>query len=169
MWWRGIHLGLSFSNSSKENHFDSLFPFTFTSFYIRMKVRVSVKRMCQACKVIKRKGRVYIYCKENPRHKQRQGYHTLASTLPFGNVSSLPQFSSSTLDFIKVDSTIHSVNCSCCPHSTTSSSMSESHSGSMIPSLSHSFNSLMFASFSSNMISQPKPIHILKTEKILLD
>ena len=37
-----------------------------------MKVRSSVKPMCEKCKVIKRKGRVMIIC-ENPKHKQRQG------------------------------------------------------------------------------------------------
>ncbi|MCK4681594.1 50S ribosomal protein L36 [Candidatus Bipolaricaulota bacterium] len=37
-----------------------------------MKVRSSVKKMCAKCKVIRRKGRVMIICK-NPKHKQRQG------------------------------------------------------------------------------------------------
>ena len=37
-----------------------------------MKVRPSVKKMCDKCKVIRRKGVVRIIC-ENPRHKQRQG------------------------------------------------------------------------------------------------
>ncbi|MBI3291753.1 MAG: 50S ribosomal protein L36 [Elusimicrobia bacterium] len=37
-----------------------------------MKVRASVKPMCQKCQVIRRKGVVRINC-SNPRHKQRQG------------------------------------------------------------------------------------------------
>lgn len=37
-----------------------------------MKVRVSVKRMCNNCRVIRRKGVLRILCK-NVRHKQRQG------------------------------------------------------------------------------------------------
>ena len=37
-----------------------------------MKVRPSVKPICEKCKVIKRKGRVMIIC-ENPKHKQKQG------------------------------------------------------------------------------------------------
>ena len=37
-----------------------------------MKVRSSVKPICEKCKVIKRKGSVRIIC-ENPKHKQRQG------------------------------------------------------------------------------------------------
>jgi large subunit ribosomal protein L36 len=37
-----------------------------------MKVRASVKPICEKCKVIKRKGKVRIIC-ENPKHKQVQG------------------------------------------------------------------------------------------------
>lgn len=37
-----------------------------------MKVRASVKKMCDKCKVVKRKGVVRIIC-ENPTHKQKQG------------------------------------------------------------------------------------------------
>jgi large subunit ribosomal protein L36 len=38
-----------------------------------MKVRASVKPICEHCKVIRRRGVVRIICKKNPRHKQRQG------------------------------------------------------------------------------------------------
>ncbi|MHC4663935.1 MAG: 50S ribosomal protein L36 [Planctomycetota bacterium] len=38
-----------------------------------MKVRSSVRRICEHCKLIKRKGVLRIICKANPRHKQRQG------------------------------------------------------------------------------------------------
>jgi len=37
-----------------------------------MKVRASVKRICENCKVIKRKGVVRVIYK-NKKHKQRQG------------------------------------------------------------------------------------------------
>ena len=37
-----------------------------------MKVRPSVKKICDKCKVIRRKGVVRIIC-DNPRHKHRQG------------------------------------------------------------------------------------------------
>ena len=37
-----------------------------------MKVRTSVKPICDNCKVIKRNGIVRIICK-NPKHKQKQG------------------------------------------------------------------------------------------------
>ncbi|HEX4625326.1 MAG: 50S ribosomal protein L36 [Solirubrobacteraceae bacterium] len=37
-----------------------------------MKVRPSVKPMCEKCKIIRRNGAVLVIC-SNPRHKQRQG------------------------------------------------------------------------------------------------
>jgi large subunit ribosomal protein L36 len=37
-----------------------------------MKVRPSINKICDKCKVVRRKGVVRIIC-ENPRHKQRQG------------------------------------------------------------------------------------------------
>ncbi|MBU6389106.1 50S ribosomal protein L36 [Patescibacteria group bacterium] len=38
-----------------------------------MKVRPSVKKMCDKCVIIRREGVVRVICKKNPRHKQRQG------------------------------------------------------------------------------------------------
>ncbi|MBQ3655788.1 MAG: 50S ribosomal protein L36 [Bacteroidales bacterium] len=38
-----------------------------------MRVRTSVKKRSADCKVVRRKGRVYIICKSNPKFKQRQG------------------------------------------------------------------------------------------------
>ena len=37
-----------------------------------MKVRASVKKICDKCKVINREGVVRVIC-VNPKHKQRQG------------------------------------------------------------------------------------------------
>ena len=37
-----------------------------------MKVRTWVNKICDKCKVIKRKGVIRVIC-ENPKHKQRQG------------------------------------------------------------------------------------------------
>ncbi|MBN8704396.1 MAG: 50S ribosomal protein L36 [Bacteroidetes bacterium] len=37
-----------------------------------MKIRASVKKRCDKCKVIRRNGIVLVIC-ENPKHKQRQG------------------------------------------------------------------------------------------------
>jgi large subunit ribosomal protein L36 len=39
---------------------------------VNMKVRASVKRICENCKLVRRQGRLYVIC-SNPRHKQRQG------------------------------------------------------------------------------------------------
>ena len=39
---------------------------------IIMKVRPSVKPICEKCKIIKRKGKIMVIC-ENPKHKQKQG------------------------------------------------------------------------------------------------
>jgi large subunit ribosomal protein L36 len=38
-----------------------------------MKVKASVKKRSAECKVVKRKGRIYIINKKNPKYKQRQG------------------------------------------------------------------------------------------------
>ena len=37
-----------------------------------MKVRSSVKLICENCKLIRRHGKLLVIC-SNPRHKQRQG------------------------------------------------------------------------------------------------
>jgi len=37
-----------------------------------MKVRASVRRICEHCKIVRRKGVVRVICSE-ARHKQRQG------------------------------------------------------------------------------------------------
>ena len=37
-----------------------------------MKVRPSVKPMCEKCKIIRRNGKVMVICSD-PKHKQRQG------------------------------------------------------------------------------------------------
>ena len=38
-----------------------------------MKVKKKKKKRCAGCYTVTRKGRVYVYCKKNPKHKQRQG------------------------------------------------------------------------------------------------
>ena len=38
-----------------------------------MKVRSSVKPICEHCKVVRRRGVIRVICKRNPKHKQRQG------------------------------------------------------------------------------------------------
>lgn len=38
-----------------------------------MKVRASVKKRGAGDKIVRRKGRIYVINKKNPKHKQRQG------------------------------------------------------------------------------------------------
>ena len=47
--------------------------FTFEQTGAPVKVRSSVKPICEHCKVVKRAGVTRIICKRNPKHKQRQG------------------------------------------------------------------------------------------------
>jgi large subunit ribosomal protein L36 len=37
-----------------------------------MKVRASVRKICDNCRLIRRRGKVMVVC-VNPKHKQRQG------------------------------------------------------------------------------------------------
>ncbi|XP_053916191.1 39S ribosomal protein L36, mitochondrial [Cuculus canorus] len=37
-----------------------------------LKTKVSLKRRCKDCFIVRRRGRLYVYCKTNPRHKQRK-------------------------------------------------------------------------------------------------
>ncbi len=39
---------------------------------VEMKVRASVKRICDKCKIVRRRGVVRVIC-SNQKHKQRQG------------------------------------------------------------------------------------------------
>ena len=39
----------------------------------KMKVRASIKKRSADCKIVRRKGKLYIINKKNPRFKQKQG------------------------------------------------------------------------------------------------
>jgi large subunit ribosomal protein L36 len=39
----------------------------------KMKVRASLKKRTDDCKIVRRKGRLYVINKKNPKFKQRQG------------------------------------------------------------------------------------------------
>mmetsp|Transcript_27914 Transcript_27914/g.66309 ORF Transcript_27914/g.66309 Transcript_27914/m.66309 type:complete len:115 (+) Transcript_27914:130-474(+) len=57
-----------------------------------MKVRSSVKKLCEACRYVKRRRKLYVVCSANPKHKQRQGFHTEAGPGNFCSCSSgVPQ------------------------------------------------------------------------------
>ena len=38
-----------------------------------MKIKASIKKRTSDCKIVRRKGRLYVINKKNPRFKQRQG------------------------------------------------------------------------------------------------
>ncbi|XP_029920100.1 large ribosomal subunit protein bL36m [Myripristis murdjan] len=38
-----------------------------------MKTKSALKRRCKDCFIVRRRGRLFVFCKTNPRHKQRQG------------------------------------------------------------------------------------------------
>ena len=42
-----------------------------------MKVRASVKKRTADCKIVRRKGRLYVINKKNPKFKQRQGQNCI--------------------------------------------------------------------------------------------
>jgi ribosomal protein L36 len=44
-----------------------------------MKVRSSVKKLCEYCRLVKRNNTVYVVCNKDQKHKQRQGFCTLAA------------------------------------------------------------------------------------------
>ncbi|KAK3281268.1 hypothetical protein CYMTET_10937 [Cymbomonas tetramitiformis] len=70
-----IVFGSSWSQRCKGFH-----PRTLNNFEklisAEMKVKSAVRKICEACRVVRRRGRVYIICSKNARHKQRQGLHT---------------------------------------------------------------------------------------------
>ena len=43
-----------------------------------MKIKSAVKRLCEHCYMVRRGKTLYVRCTKNPRHKQRQGFATLA-------------------------------------------------------------------------------------------
>jgi large subunit ribosomal protein L36 len=59
---------------NREIYFKHILTQTLKNYrrWIKVKVRPSVKPICEKCKVIKRKGKIRVIC-ENPKHKQRQG------------------------------------------------------------------------------------------------
>lgn len=39
-----------------------------------MKTKTALKRRCKECFFVRRRGRLFVFCKAHPRHKQRQGW-----------------------------------------------------------------------------------------------
>ena len=69
----GLGNGLKTGLSAGIAHLKAQFGISFAENGCRaMKVRASVKRICEHCKIVRRRGVIYVVC-TNPRHKQRQG------------------------------------------------------------------------------------------------
>lgn len=39
-----------------------------------MKTKTALKKRCKDCFFVRRRGRLFVFCKSHPRHKQRQGW-----------------------------------------------------------------------------------------------
>lgn len=64
-----------------------------------MKVRSSVKVICSDCQRVIRKRVRYIVCKTNPKHKQRQGFHTLVGGAPVDVLTSIQSVNANLFSF----------------------------------------------------------------------
>lgn len=51
----------------QNQHFVALQP------SMGMKTKTALKKRCKDCFFVRRRGRLYVFCKSHPRHKQRQG------------------------------------------------------------------------------------------------
>jgi len=60
-------------SAQEQGLFSLVRLFDLVPFGVPVKVRSSVKPICEHCKVVKRAGVTRIICKRNPKHKQRQG------------------------------------------------------------------------------------------------
>lgn len=60
------------NGQSLRRYIQAFLATTFRRDGAAMKVRSSIKRICDKCKIVRRRGVVYVVC-SNPRHKQRQG------------------------------------------------------------------------------------------------
>ena len=49
-----------------------------------MKVKSAVRRLCKYCNLVRRKNIIKVTCIKNPRHAQKQGFHTLNSDFLIG-------------------------------------------------------------------------------------
>ncbi len=93
-----------------------------------MKVRSAIKVLCPHCYVVRRGKTRYVYCKKSPKHKQRQGFHTLAMAdvglahycLP---VNTMP-FSLGNFSFPLINSSVADTTSTIAPQSSSSQSAS---------------------------------------------
>ncbi len=68
---RDVSLSVTNKESILDNKETKLINFKYTD--KPMKVRASVKKRTPDSKIVRRKGRLYVINKKNPKYKQRQG------------------------------------------------------------------------------------------------
>lgn len=95
-----------------------------------MKVRGSLRKICEQCKIVTRSRKNYVICKANPRHKQRQGFSTLVWS--GDETLLLPSSSSSSSSSSSVESEIPNLNRNVVSHSSNSSARSDSDSNGLM-------------------------------------
>ena len=80
-----------------------------------MKTKSAIKRLCKHCKIVKRRGRNFVICKKNPRHKQRQGFHTAtgAASMAVNTLNNKSSFILPTFDFNNSNKNMDSTISSC--------------------------------------------------------
>jgi ribosomal protein L36 len=73
----------------------------FIIYYLNMKVKASIKRLCGYCQIIRRGKTLYVRCQKYGKHKQRQGFHTQDQTFVIGdkNYCECPEYSQLNLVF----------------------------------------------------------------------
>ena len=37
---------------------------------------MAIKKLCEACRIVRRRGRLFVVCTKSPKHKRKQGVHT---------------------------------------------------------------------------------------------
>ena len=82
-----------------------------------MKTRSAIRRMCQGCRIVKRRGRRFVICDRNKKHKQRQGFSTTSTAAaPFrvSNNSGSSYFAASRAPTSAANLARLGVCCVCC-------------------------------------------------------
>lgn len=80
-----------------------------------MKTKSAIKRLCKHCKIVKRRGRNFVICKKNPRHKQRQGFHTTtgAASAAANTLNSSSSLMFPTFEFSNSNKNMDAITSSC--------------------------------------------------------
>lgn len=74
--WRAIRFKLISPFPPSSHAPQPLQPHTTPMDILHTQVRTALKRLCEGCRIVKRKGRLYVTCDKVPKHKQRQGVFT---------------------------------------------------------------------------------------------